>query len=144
MILKEYLGWYGTIVYQIIVLACTTCKGKFSPQHGLIRYLHAQCQPRRGAPRLRKFWIYFIIFLFFLKNQKNNESILKISSDSRTFGFKIFLWSKYSFDQKVEIGPFLNWPFSLKYGKYPQFLWARLLATCTTQCHRWISLEHDY
>ena len=44
-------------------------------------------------------------FPIFLKHQKNNESMLKTSSDSRTFGFKIILWSKYSFDQKVEIGP---------------------------------------
>ena len=46
----------------------------------------------------------FYNFPIFLKHQKNNESMLKIFSDSRTFGFKIILWPKYSFDQKGVYG----------------------------------------
>ena len=43
---------------------------------------------------------------------------------------------------KIDFGPYKDDHFGdMNYGK---FLSARLLATCTTLCHRWISLEHDY
>ena len=49
-------GLTPTLENLISVLTRTTLHYKIPPQHGLIGYLHAQCHPRHGAPRLPKFF----------------------------------------------------------------------------------------
>ena len=66
----------STLENLISVLTRTTLHYKIPPQHGLIGYLHAQCHPRHGAPRLPNFFLNVPNFkLFTVPKQKTNQIV---------------------------------------------------------------------
>ena len=129
---SEYQPIWGitTLENLISVLTRTTLHYKIPPQHGLIGYLHAQCHPRRGAPRLPKFFENVPNFkLFTVPKLKTNQIVF--------CNQKSILFQKWGicciFPQ--------NAPWYRSNGKST---WTRLLATYTMPCHSGIPLEHAY
>ena len=125
--------WVFTLENLISVLTRTTLHYKIPPQHGLIGYLHAQCHPRRVAPRLPKFFENVPNFkVFTVPKLKTNQIVF--------FNQKSILFKKWGICCIFGIFP-QNAPW---YRSNWKSTWTRLLATYTMPCHSGIPLEHAY